>query len=346
VNPEKEKTMVPLSVLELALVAPDGTAAEAVRDVLSVAQTADACGYQRIWFAEHHASPRNGGSTPVVLIAHVAANTHRIRVGSGGVMLPNHAPMVVAEQFATLGALHGDRIDLGVGRASGGSTAERVLDQALRRDPIGRSDFPDLVDELLGFLRDDWPQDHPFQAVQISPPAVEPPGVFVLGVSENGARTAAERSLPFVYGYHLGRSKCRPAALTRYREAAGPYVIASVNVLCAESDSAADDLLMRTAQQEVVRANAVAGGSPLATARIGYLARQTIDDAQPVWGSPATVRRQLDALAGELEVDELMMVPYDSTSSGRCRTLRLVAGLNGVDEPSTADSERLRSLAN
>ncbi len=236
---------VRLSVLDVG--ATDGhlPPARARQEIAELAQVAEECGFHRFWVAEHHGSPDLVSSAPPVLIAHIAARTRHIRVGSGGVMLPNHAPYVVAEQFATLGALHPGRIDLGLGRSSNtaGTPAYRAaLEAALRRDAKAMVEFPALIDELTEFLD---PLDHPDHlpdnpALFLSPRVEAPAEVHVLGAGEGSARTAAERSLPFVYGHHLGRSKCRPAAVERYRAAfvpgahgARPHLIASLNVLCA-----------------------------------------------------------------------------------------------------------------
>jgi luciferase family oxidoreductase group 1 len=319
---------VPLSVLDVASVGPGRTPAQAVLDVVEVAKTADEHGYRRFWVAEHHASRRTAGSAPVVFIAHIAAVTRRIRVGSGGVMLPNHAPLVVAEQFAVLEALHPGRIDLGLGRSSGAKNGNGLLDAALRRDAKGMSDFPELVDELLGFQRPSWQPEHAFRALELSPRVDSVPEVHILGASENGARLAAERSLPFVYGHHLGRSKVRPAALDRYRSGfvPGPYgdrphVIVSVGVVCAATDEQAERLALDVAARPI-RDNAP---GPLTEVRERYLARQALDEAGVIHGAPATVLAGIDRLAAALGADEIMLVPYEESGVARSRTLRLTA---------------------
>ncbi|MCX5372821.1 MsnO8 family LLM class oxidoreductase [Streptomyces sp. NBC_00103] len=324
--------MVSLSVLDVALVAPGGTARQALHDVVRTAVAADACGYHRFWVAEHHNSPRCAGSSPAVLISHIAAVTHRIRVGSGGVMLTNHAPLTIAEQFAVLQSLHDDRIDLGVGRATGGTDSSTLLDRALRRPPQARAEFPLLLDELVGFLYGRWPGGHAFQDLELSPALPVPPGVFVLGTSENGARTAAARGLPFAYGAHLGPMS-RPAALDRYRSAfspgplgTSPHVIASVNVQCAETDEEAERLAHDTAAARFRQKHtATSPGVALPEPRERYLIGRMLEDLQLVRGGPATVSAGLRRLAATLGADEIMLVPYDITAAGRERTLRLTA---------------------
>lgn len=324
--------MVPLSVLDVALVAPGSTPQQALRDVVRTARSADEFGYHRFWLAEHHNSPRCASSSPAVLIAHIAALTRRIRVGSGGVMLTNHAPITIAEQFAVLQSLHERRIDLGVGRATGAGDA--LFERALGRSPQAMAQFPQLVDELHGFLYDDWPPEHEFAEVRISPAAPVPPEIFVLGASENGARVAAARGLPFVFGAHLG-PRARPVALERYRSefVPGPrgrraHVIVSVNVQCAQTDEESEHLALSTATERLrqVHQETSPGGLPLAEARERHLAERMLADAQLVHGRPETVVAELERLAGELGADELMVVPYDTGAEGRIRTLRLLSG--------------------
>lgn len=325
--------MIPLSVLDVAVVPPGGTARETLLDVVRVAQAAEAAGYRRFWVAEHHNSPRCAGSAPAVLMAHLAAVTDRIRIGSGGVMLTNHAPLVVAEQFAVLQAVHDGRIDLGVGRATGGNGHATLLDRALGRSPQSRAEFPRQIDELAAFLHDDWPQDHEFAPLKLAPAPAEPPQIFVLGTSENGGRTAASRGLPFVFGGHLG-SRSRPAAVARYRAEfvpgphgpGRPYVIASVNVLCAGTDEEAERLARETTAARVRETHHdTPGKPPLTAARERYLVGETIRDAQLLHGGPATVAAAVARVAGELRADEIMVVPHDLTGEGRARTLRLLA---------------------
>jgi luciferase family oxidoreductase group 1 len=315
--------MLELSVLDLAVIGPDSTAEQALRDVVAVARTAEEYGYHRFWVAEHHAAANTAGSSPAVLLAYIAGCTKTLRLGSGGVMLPNHAPLVVAEQFTTLQALHSGRIDLGVGRSAGGNTASSLLHQALYRHPRAMAEFPHLVDEVIGFLHHSWPSGHRFEALEMSPRIPTPPGLFILGASENGARVAADRGLPFVYGHHLGRGKARPAALGLYRKAfigEQPYVMVSANVVCAETDEAAEQQAMAITLGEIQRHEGDASEP-----RQRYLAAQALSDAQVIRGGPSTVLAEIHRLADTLGADEIMLVPYERTGAGRCSTLRLLA---------------------
>ncbi|MEU3985177.1 MsnO8 family LLM class oxidoreductase [Streptomyces sp. NPDC026672] len=324
----------PLSVLELGA-RPPGTAAEdALREVVETAVTADAYGCHRVWVAEHHSARRTAGGVPSVLIAHIAAATERIRVGSGGVMLPNHPPLTVAEQFATLQALHPGRIDLGLGRSVGGpATPDGLLEAALRRDPRAAAEFPAQIDELLGFLYDRGPEHHRFHALPLTPRAATPPEVHVLGASENSARIAAERGLPFAYGHHLGRSKCRPVAADRYRSAfrparedAAPYLVVAVNVVCAGTDEEAEELALRTSAQLAGPPDRPVPETVPSTARERHLARRLLEENQVALGAPATVAAELASLADALGADEVMAVPYELNGPARRRTVRLTAG--------------------
>jgi alkanesulfonate monooxygenase SsuD/methylene tetrahydromethanopterin reductase-like flavin-dependent oxidoreductase (luciferase family) len=185
------------------------------------------------------------------------------------------------------------------------------------------AEFPHLIDEVIGFLHHSWPPGHRFETLEMSPRIPTPPGLFVLGASENGARIAAERGLPFVYGHHLGLTKSRPAAVERYRaEFTGerPYLIASVNVVCADTDEQAEHEAMAVASAEIRRRE-----GDVAEPRLRYLAGQALEDAQMIRGGPRTVVEEIHHLADRLGVDEIMLVPFEQTAAARSRTLRLVA---------------------
>ncbi|MGW6012214.1 MsnO8 family LLM class oxidoreductase [Streptomyces sp. NPDC055210] len=329
---------LPLSVLERGG-HPAGTSAEqAVRDMVDTARTADAHGYRRFWVAEHHAVRTSASSAPAVLIAHIAARTERIRVGSGGVMLPNHPPYAVAEQFATLQTLHPGRIDLGIGRPSVGSTeGHRLLEAALRRAPGAGTGFPAQIDELLGVLFGRGPDRDRFHSLPLTPRPATPPEVHVLGAGTTSARLAGERGLPFVYGHHLSRSVCRPEAVEGYRAAfrpdpdhpgqdgSRPHLAVSVHVVCAETDELAESLALRTAVHMAAHSGNAAFPGPLSPAREEHLARRILDEYQVVHGAPAKVGAELEALADLFAADELMIAPFEVGGKARARTLRHTA---------------------
>jgi luciferase family oxidoreductase group 1 len=232
---------VPLSVLDLATVRAGHDSADALRGTLEIAQTADELGYARFWVAEHHNMPAVASTSPPVLIAAVAAHTNRIRVGSGGVMLPNHMPFVVAEQFATLEALYPDRIDLGIGRAPG---TDQATAAALRgvSPYLTVERFPEHLQTLLGLLGDERIDPELVARLHATPAATTYPEVWMLGSSTYGAQVAAALGLPFCYAYHFATSSDVEGALHLYRTGFKPsprhplpHVMVSASVIAAET---------------------------------------------------------------------------------------------------------------
>src|SRR5256714_530891 len=227
----------PLSVLDLAPVATGSSVGEALRNSLALARHVERLGYRRHWVAEHHNMPGIASSAPAVLIAHLASVTSTIRVGSGGVMLPNHQPLVIAEQFGTLEALHPGRIDLGIGRAPG---TDPVTAHALRRAASpSADDLPQQLAELLAFFAGTFPR------ITAVPGAGQQPAVWLLGSSDFSARLAGELGLPFSFAHHFMPMNTL-AALDIYRRhfrpseiLAEPYAMVGVAVVCAETDEQA-----------------------------------------------------------------------------------------------------------
>lgn len=245
-------TSVPISLLDLATVGADGNVAAALSHSVALAQAAEASGYLRVWYAEHHNMPAIASSATAVLIAHIAANTKSIRVGAGGVMLPNHSPLVIAEQFGTLAELHPNRIDLGLGRAPG---SDMATFRALRRSPTASEAFPQDILELQQLLSNDLPHN----AVNAYPGRGTDVPLFVLGSSMFGASLAAQLGLPYAFASHFS-----PQLLTQaighyranYRPSEAhpePYAIAAVNVVAAESQYAAESLFARAELERVRR---------------------------------------------------------------------------------------------
>src|SRR5690349_4927228 len=233
--------MVPFSVLDLAPVVEGGDAARALRCSLDLARHAERWGYRRYWFAEHHNMPGIASAATAVAIGHVAAGTSTIRVGAGGVMLPNHAPLVIAEQFGTLAALHPGRIDLGLGRAPG---SDQVTQRALRRTMAGDiDDFPQDVLELMAYFRPE-----PGQPVEAVPGAGLDVPIWILGSSLYGAQLAAALGLPYAFASHFAPAQLLQA-LDLYRarfkpskHLDKPYVMAGYNVFAADTDEQAQIL--------------------------------------------------------------------------------------------------------
>ncbi|MFB9904083.1 LLM class flavin-dependent oxidoreductase [Allokutzneria oryzae] len=241
----------PLSVLDLATVAEGSSDAAALRRSVELAQHVESLGYQRFWTAEHHSMPTIASSSPDLLALQVGNATSTIRVGSGGVMLPNHSPLVVAERFAFLEAFHPGRVDLGIGRAPG--TDQRTAAAVRRHIGHGVEDFTDQLTELEGYLDGALPEGHAFTGVHAVPTNPTRPPVWLLGSSGYSAALAAQRGRPFAFAYHFAPDNAA-AALRHYREAfrpspelAEPYAILTVGVIAADTAAEAERLAMPTA---------------------------------------------------------------------------------------------------
>jgi luciferase family oxidoreductase group 1 len=324
--------MVPLSVLDLAPIVEGGDAAEALRRSLDLARHAERWGYHRFWLAEHHGMPGIASAATAVVIGHVAAGTSTIRVGAGGIMLPNHAPLVIAEQFGTLASLFPGRIDLGLGRAPG---SDQLTIRALRRGPMAADTFPDDVLELMSYFRP--PQSG--QGVRAVPGAGLDVPIWILGSSLFGAELAAELGLPYAFASHFA-----PAALmqalelyrARFKPSARlerPHVMLGVNVFAAETD-AAGRRLFTSLQQAFVNLRRGHPG-PLPPPDDGFVERlmpherRLLDDmlSYSVVGSPATVRRGLEAVVARTGADELMLTSQTYDHAARLRSYELAAGI-------------------
>jgi luciferase family oxidoreductase group 1 len=322
--------MPALSILDLAFV-PEGTVpAEGLRRALELAQHAERWGYTRFWLAEHHNMVGVASAATSVVIGYIAAGTRTIRVGAGGIMLPNHSPLVIAEQFGTLESLYPGRIDLGLGRAPG--TDQRTL-RALRRDPLSAESFPQDVLELQALL---GPRK-PGQAVEAVPGTGLEVPLWILGSSLYGAQLAAALGLPYAFASHFAPGDLMPA-LAAYRagfkpsaQLAAPYAMVGANVVVAETDAEARRLF--TSVQQAF-ANLLRGAR-------GRL-QPPIDDIESYWtpaekaqaarmlacsfvGSPATVRVGLAELAKATAADELIVAAGIFDQSARLRSYELLA---------------------
>ena len=333
-----------LSVLDLAPVSAGSTSAEALRRTLDLARLADSLGYTRYWLAEHHNTALIASSAPEVLIGHVASVTEHLRVGSGGVMLPNHAPLKVAETFRTLLALHPGRIDLGLGRAPG---TDSLTALALRRSraALTADDFPAQLEELLGFFGGGFPEDHPFRRIRAVPEDAGAPEVWLLGSSDFSARLAAEQGLAFAFAHHINP---HPAveALRLYRERfrpsaqlAEPRALLAVSAICAETDERADELA-RPADLTWLRfAQGRLGPLPSVAEATAYpyteeeLSVVRMNRARTFVGSPAAVRERLARLAAEAGVSEVMLTTMTHGHEDRRRSYELLAEAFGVSGP-------------
>ena len=340
---------IPLSVLDLAIVGEGTTEGDALRASLALVRETESLGYHRYWVAEHHNMPGIASSAPAVLLAHLASVTERIRLGSGGVMLPNHAPLVIAEQFGMLEALHPGRIDLGIGRAPG---TDQVTAAALRRTLGGlrEPELPQLLGELLGFFNGTFPADHPYRQITAVPALGHQPDIWLLGSSDYSARLAGLLGLPFSFAHHFSAQNTLPA-LAVYRDSFRPsevldepYVMLGVAVTCAETDERAA-YLARPGVLSFVRLRSGRPGrfpTPEEAERFTPTPReeQLISgwSSSRIVGDPDTVLTELQALVERTGADELMVTTMVHAHEDRLRSYQLVAELAGLvaDTPEAA----------
>jgi luciferase family oxidoreductase group 1 len=353
---------VPLSVLDLATVGSGMTATDALRTSVELARTAEQYGFHRFWVAEHHSMPGIASSSPALILAHLAAHTGRIRLGSGGVMLPNHAPLVIAEQFGTLEALAPGRIDLGLGRAPGTDGAAAAALRRTDRLSEGADEFPQQLAELTRFLDDDFPDGHPYRRVHAVPGPVQStapggvqsparPPVWLLGSSGFSARLAGTLGLPFAFAHHFSAANTIPA-LDLYRETFrpsvvldAPYALVAVAALAADEEKEARRqvltgalamLRLRTGRPGLVPSPAEAEGYAFSDLEREFVSGRLSDI---VHGTPDAVRDGLNGLVKRTGADELMITANVHTPGVRVRSYELIArsyGLSGGVEASAA----------
>ncbi|MDJ0461059.1 LLM class flavin-dependent oxidoreductase [Streptomyces sp. H27-C3] len=337
---------VPLSVLDLATVGSGHTATEALRTSVDIAKLAENRGFHRYWVAEHHSMPGVASSSPAVILAHLAAHTERIRLGSGGVMLPNHAPLVIAEQFGTLEALAPGRIDLGLGRAPGtdGGTAAALRRSDRLRE--GADDFPQQLAELTRFLDDDFPDGHPYSRIHAVPGPVQgPPGrpsVWLLGSSGFSARLAGSLGLPFAFAHHFSAQNTIPA-LDLYRESFrpsavldAPYAVIGVSALATEDKKEARRQVLTGALSMLRLRTGNPGLIPTPEEAEAYefsaMERDFVDSwlGNVIHGTPDEVRAGLDDLTKRTGADELMITANAHGGEARLRSYELIADGYGL----------------
>ncbi len=326
--------MTALSVLDLSPITEGSDAAQSFRNSSDLARHAEGWGFHRFWLAEHHGMPGIASAATAVLIAHVAGATTRIRVGAGGIMLPNHSPLVIAEQFGTLESLFPGRIDLGLGRAPG---ADQRTAQALRRDLNARSDaFPQDVVELIDLLSDD-----PRQAIRAVPGTGLKVPVWILGSSLFGAQLAAALGLPYAFASHFAPGQMMDAiALYRERfrpsaQCAKPYVMLGYNVFAADDD---DEAAYRATSMQQAFVN-LRSGRParLPPPRRGYRdqlgppERALLDSVLScsAIGAPQTVRQRMQAFIERTGADELMITCQMFDHAHRLRSYQIAASVHG-----------------
>jgi len=324
--------MIPLSVLDLVPIRSGSTARDAMQESVELARVAEALGYVRYWFAEHHGMASIASSAPEILIEHVASATSRIRVGSGGIMLPNHTPLRVAEVFHTLETLHPGRIDLGMGRAPG---TDPATSRALR--PFDGEQFPDQVRELLALSRQQFPPDHPFATVRVVPGGVTLPPIWVLASS--GATAAFAGSIGAGYGFARHFSPTPPGpAIAAYREHfqpsaqfPEPHVILGVSVICAPTEEEADYLASSTdlAWVRLHRREFLPIPSPEEASRYEYSPQERLvvamNRARHFIGTPEKVAGMIRRVAADTAADEVMVTSMVYGRAERFRGYEAVA---------------------
>jgi len=325
-----------LSILDLVRVTQDTDARGALDNARDLAAHAENWGYRRFWVAEHHNMPGIASAATSVVIAHIAAGTRRIRVGAGGIMLPNHAPLVIAEHFGTLARLYPGRIDLGLGRAPG---TDQITVQALRRLPGGVETFPQDVLELQSYFA----PVQPGQRVQAVPAAGTDVELWLLGSSTYGAQLAAELGLPYAFASHFAPADLLPALdvyRARFKPSAQldrPYAVVGVNIIAAPTDREA--VRLATTQQmsftNIFRGARGLSQPPIDDIETYWTPREKMQAqhmlARSIYGSPDIVGARIEALVAETGADELMIVSDVYDHHARLRSFDLIAGTQAAD---------------
>ncbi|HEY2897031.1 MAG TPA: LLM class flavin-dependent oxidoreductase [Gemmatimonadaceae bacterium] len=323
-----------VSVLDQTPVPEGTTSASALRNSIDLARRADALGFHRYWVAEHHGSPMIAGPSPEVLISAIASTVPRMRVGSGGVMLPHYSALKVAENFSVLAGLFPNRIDLGLGRAAG-TDPETAF--ALQRDRRQRSpdDFPQQLAELLGYLYDRLPNEHPFRRLAALPGLPERPEPWLLGSSHQSAIWAAELGLPYAFADFINPRGAEIAAVYRDRfepseELAEPRVMVAVSAICADTSAEAERLAssMRMAITLLRAGSSIA--IPTVEKALEFLGRDASSQALPmgrraVVGDAALVRSGLESVARDYGAEEVMVVTITHDHAARVHSYELIA---------------------
>ncbi|GAB2701622.1 LLM class flavin-dependent oxidoreductase [Paenibacillus thermoaerophilus] len=325
---------LPLSILDLVPIGSGYSSAESYRMAVRLAQQAERLGYSRVWYAEHHGMPGVASTTPAVLIAHVAAQTSRIRLGSGGVMLPNHSSLAVAESFRMLEALYPDRIDLGIGRAPGTDPATA---RALRgaNSAYGAERFPEQINELIAFAEGIHP-------VKATPEDVAVPPIWLLGSSDYSAKLAARLGLGFSFAAHFSPNGASEP-MRAYREGfqpsaylSKPYAILTVSAVCAETDEQADRLASSMDLQWVKLQRGEHGPLPSPEEAMSYdyspIERMHVQAyrALSFIGTPDKVLAGIAKLAEETKADEVMISTMVHGHEERLRSFELIAEALGL----------------
>jgi luciferase family oxidoreductase group 1 len=327
---------IPLSILDVSPVVSGASSGQALRNTIDLARFADARGFTRYWLAEHHNSPGIASTTPDIMIGQVARETSHIRVGSGGVMLPNHSPLKVAESFRLLEALYPERIDLGIGRAPG---TDMMTALALRRskDALNAEDFPQELGQLLAFSTGAFPADHPFRTITAYPNDVPLPPIWLLGSSGYSSQLASALGTGFAFAHHInGAAAVQAMQMYRkdYTPSDGfpkPHAILAVSAIAADTDAEAEDLALsvqyaflalQTGRSGPLRSPAEIKAMPLSAGERAQMAHLR---TRHFVGSAETVRAQLQPLIEETQADELMILAMVHDHEARKHSYDLLA---------------------
>jgi luciferase family oxidoreductase group 1 len=339
---------LPLSILDVSPIVSGSSSSQALRNSIDLARFADMRGYTRFWLAEHHNSAGIASTTPEIMIGQIARETQNIRVGSGGVMLPNHSPFKVAESFKLLEALYPDRIDLGIGRAPG-TDMPTALALRRSRENLNAEDFPQELAKLQAFAAGDFPEGHPFKSVMAYPNDVSLPPIWLLGSSGFSSQLAAEIGTGFSFAHHINGDGA-VQAMTYYRENftpsaqfPQPHSILAASVICADTDEEAEDLslsvtyaffsLYANRPRSAMLSPEEVKAQPMTDYEQKLFA--TIRERHIV-GSPSTVRVQLDKLIEETQADELMILTMVHNHAARLHSYDLLAKEFGVQPVTVA----------
>jgi luciferase family oxidoreductase group 1 len=323
-----------LSVLDQSPISEGSDGPEALRRTIDLARSADELGYHRYWLAEHHGGGMLAGPSPEVLIGPIASATSRLRVGSGGVMLPHYSPFKVAESFSVLAGLYPGRIDLALGRASGTDPLTTFALQRDRRD-AAPDDFPQQLTELLGYLYDRLPRDHPFARL-VLPGVPERPEPWLLGSSHQSAIWAGELGLPYAFADFINPGGAEIAALYRERfvdneDHPGPHTMVGAAAICAETDEEAERIASSARMAfAMLRSGRLIKIPPVETALRFVERRGAPSGRRWVVGSPETVKRGLEELADAYQASELMIVTIVHDHEARKRSYELIADAFGL----------------
>lgn len=339
-----------LSVLDQTPVVEGASVADAVAATVDLAQAADQLGYHRYWCAEHHGSQALANPCPEVMIARLASATKRIRVGSGGVMLPYYSPFKVAEQFLLLEALFPGRIDLGLGRAPGG---DRQTARAVAAGPVDGERFPQQVQALIALLQGDIPEGHPYRDIVLQPAAATRPELWMLGSSDFGGALAAELGIRFAFAHFINPDYGDQVARAYRRQFRPgcepvPHSAAALFVICADTQAEADDLAAAVDLRRLTMAYGINVPIPsVAQAKARrYTAREleVIENERPrsIIGTPESVRDRMLAIRGSFEADEIVVLTVAASYRARLRSYELLAeafGLGGRDAGSSSAAQ-------